>query len=338
MEQRVLVISWESLWRILAFVILVGLLYTSRTIFIGLFLALIISSGIDPIISWMQRKGLPRTIGVTLVFLFLSLFIVLLMYAVVPRLIIDLNSILLNLKNQPFFEGWTEPLLNLSYAQSIESVIGEISRRIIGGDTAPIEFFGQALGGIGLALGILVSSFYLSLSQDGVQRFIRIIMPRDYEETVLRIYERSRNQVAIWFRTQIVLSIFVGSIVWISLTLLGVKHAAILGLLAAALEIIPFVGPVIAGAVAVVSALTVSPSLAILTAVVFIIIQQVEAHLFVPIIMRRSVGLHPVTVITALLIGAQLEGILGVLIAVPAAAVFQEVIEDWSSRRRSREA
>jgi predicted PurR-regulated permease PerM len=316
---------------------IVGLFYASRTIFVGLFLALILSSGIDPVITWMQKKGLPRTIGVTLVFLFLILFVVLLVYAIVPRLVIDLNSILLNLRSQPALSGWTAPFLDLSYANSIESVFSELSRRVIGGDTAPVEFLAQALGGLGLAMGILVSAFYLSLNQSGVDRFIRIVMPKDYEETILRIYERSRNKVAIWFRTQIILSVFVGTVVWASMSILGVKHAILLGFLAGTLEIIPFVGPIVAGAVAVVSALTVSTSLAIITSVVFIVIQQVEAHLFVPVVMRRSVGLHPVMVITALLIGAQLEGILGVLIAVPAAAVFQEVVEDWSSRRQSQE-
>ena len=332
-----MIISWESLWRILAFVILVALFYTSRSIFVGLFLALVVSSGLDPIITWMSKRGIPRTIGVTLVFVLLVLFVVLLLYALIPRLIIDLNSILLNLRSQPFFENWSGSLIDLSYADSLGAFVSEISRRIIGGDTAPIEFFTQALGGIGLALGVLVSAFYLSLSHGGVDRFIRIIMPNDYEETVLRIYERSRDKVAAWFRTQIILSIFVGTIVWASMAILGVKHAILLGVLAGALEIIPFVGPMIAGAVAVVSAFTISSSLAIITAIVFTVIQQIEAHLFVPVIMRRSVGLHPVVVITALLIGAQLEGILGVLVAVPAAAVFQEIVEDWSSRRKLKD-
>ncbi len=302
----------------------------------GLFLALVISSGLDPVIDKLEGLRIPRTLSVIFIFILFCFGLAIVLYALVPRLIIDMNSALINLKSQPIGRGWLEPFLDITTTQSLTGAIGKISRQVLGGDSSPIGFFTQALGGIALVLTIVVSSFYLSLSRDGVERFIRVIFPRDSEERALRLYARSRKQVAAWFRTQIFLSIFVGALVFISTAVLGVQHPLLLAILAGILEIIPFVGPLVAGGVAVLIALGQSSSLAFATLLVFVAIQQIEGHLFVPLLMKRSVGLHPVIVIVSLIIGGQLEGILGVLIAVPAAAVIQEVIEDWSNSRKLR--
>jgi predicted PurR-regulated permease PerM len=174
------------------------------------------------------------------------------------------------------------------------------------------------------------------LSKDGVERFIKVVVPPDYENAVLRIYQRSRRKIGFWFRTQIFLSVLMSLLVWSALLFIGVRHAFLIGVLAGLFELVPFAGPIIAGAIAVLSAFTSSPSLALYTLIVFIILHQLESHVLVPLVTNKAVGLHPVIVIAAILIGAEVAGFWGVLIAVPAAAVFQEVIEDWSSARRGK--
>ncbi len=334
MDRRSIEISWASLWRVFFFAFFILILYLSREVFLGLFLALIISSGLDPIVDSLERLKIPRTVSVISIFFLFCFSLVVILYALVPRLIIDINSALINLHSKPTSQGWFAPFVDLATTRSLSDTVGKISRQVLAGEASPIGFFTQAIGSIALILTIVISSFYLSLSRDGVERFIRVVFPRDYEETALRLYARSRKQVAAWFRTQIFLSVLVGFLVWISMLILGVPHALILGLLAAMLEIVPFVGPMIAGGAAVAVAFTQSPNLALVTLIVFVAIQQLEGHFFVPLLMKRSVGLHPVIVILSLIIGGQLEGVLGVLIAVPAAAVFQEIVEDWSNQRR----
>jgi len=181
---------------------------------------------------------------------------------------------------------------------------------------------------------VVASSFYLCLSRDGVERFIKIIAPVAYEPAALRIYERSRRKIGAWFRMQLVLSIIMGLIVWGGLTVLGVQGAFLIGILAAVFELVPFIGPIVSGAFAVVSALGTSAQLAVYTLIFFVIAQQFESNVLVPLLSKRSVDLHPVIVITALLIGAEVGGFLGMVIAVPAAAVFQEVVEEWSVKKR----
>ena len=183
-------------------------------------------------------------------------------------------------------------------------------------------------------VSVVASSFYLCLSRDGVERFIKTISPVAYESTALRIYERSRRKIGSWFRMQLILSCIMGVIVWGGLAFLGVQGALLIGLLAAVFELVPFIGPIVSGAFAVVSALGTSPQLALYTLIFFVIAQQFESNILVPILSKRSVDLHPVIVITALLIGAEVGGFLGMVIAVPLAAVFQEVVEEWSVKKR----
>src|SRR3989344_795807 len=329
-------ISWMTLWRIAFFFAMAMLVFSGRNVLIGLFLAMVISSGLERPIAFLERRGFPRVLGAISVFVLgLSAFI-LLIYLIVPLLIAEINNAVLSLGKSVGGSG-LGPFLSPETLKAFTDSINKISISLFSPLSAsPFGALSQVLGGLSLAAAVFVSSFYLCLSRDGVQRFIRAVFPSSTEDVAIRVYERSRKQIGLWFRTQILLSVIMGFLVWIALSILGVRHAFLLGLLAALFEIVPYVGPILAGAAAVLVALTSSPGLALTTLIVFLGIQQLENHLLVPILMRRTVGLHPVIVIIALLIGAEILGVLGILIAVPVAAVFQEVVDEWSSRKKPR--
>ncbi|MCR4327986.1 MAG: AI-2E family transporter [Patescibacteria group bacterium] len=335
MEKRVIEISWATLWRVLVFAVFVVALYIGREVVLGLFLALVISSGLEVVVNVLEQKGLPRTFGVILVFLVCLLAVSLLIYTVIPFAIVDLNSVLVNIGNSAS-NSWIGVLITPETSHSLSDLADQVSRVLFAGDVSPFAIFSRAMGNVALGLAVVVSSFYLSLSRDGVERFIKVVFPPNYEEAALRIYQRSRRKIGFWFRTQILLSALMAIFVWGALLFLGVRHAFLIGILSGIFELVPFAGPIAAGAIAVLSAFTTSSSLAFYTLLVFIVIHQFEAHMLVPLVMNKTVGLHPVIVIVAILIGAEVAGFWGVLIAVPAAAVFQEIIEDWSSSRRGK--
>lgn len=331
MERRLFDITWESLWRILIFVVLIAIFYEGRQIILGLFLAIVISSGLEGIVDAFAKIGLPRSISVILIFLAAIIATVIVLYTVVPVLIVELNTILAGTgKTLP---GDLGIILSLK-SQTATATLSKISSQLLSGGTL-LNFFSNAVGSLGLAVAVIISSFYLSLSEDGVERFIKVVIPPDYEPIALKIYGRSRKLIGSWFRTQILLSLIMGMTVWVGLTILHVPYAFLISFIAAIFELVPFVGPIISGAVAVIFALTVSSSLALYTLIFFILAQQFESNILVPILSRRAVGLHPVIVIVALLIGAEVGGLLGIIISVPAAAVFQEVIQEWSSKKRA---
>lgn len=321
----------------LFFVIIASILYEGLSILLGLILAIVISSGLEVIVNFLERTGVPRTLGVILIFVAAALIVLILIYTVIPVLLVDLNNIFSGL-SKTSQSSWWWPIISFKTTQSIGAVINKLSAQFFSGGASPLGTLSDVLGGLALAVSIVVSSFYLSLTKDGVERFIRAVFPEDYEEYILKIYDKSRRKIGYWFRTQIILSVTMGLMVWAALLILGVKHAFLIAILAAIFELVPFVGPILSGGIAVLSALVTSTTLAIYTLITFLVIQQVEGHLLVPLLTRRSVGLHPVIVIMALLIGGGVGGLIGILISVPLAVVLQEIIEDWGTRKKPRRA
>ncbi len=337
MDRKTLDISWAGLWRILFFVALIAVMYSGLRILLGLFLALVISSGLEFMVNFLEKRGLPRPLGVILIFLVFALLLVFVIYTLIPLTIIDLNSTITSFSKLAT-KSWWGPFLNLRAAEGANVLLSRLSSQLFADDASPLSAISNIIGGFALTASILVSSFYLSLYRDGVERFIRAVLPANLEEVALVIYERSRRKVGYWFRSQILLSLTMGALVLMALLILGVPHALLLAILAGVFELVPFIGPILAGAAAVVAAFTASPALGLYTLIVFVALQQIENHILVPLLIGKTVGLHPVIVIIALLLGAEVGGFLGILISVPAAVVLQEVIEDWSSKKRPRQA
>jgi predicted PurR-regulated permease PerM len=311
-EKHTVEISWATLWRMLLFVAVVGILYEGRQIFLGLFLAIIISSGLEGIVDVLEERiKLPRSVSVILIFLAALIAFILIVYTVVPFIIVELNTVFSGVNKTSL--GGLGVLLNLQASQSVSSLVAKLSTQFITSNGSPIDLFSSVLGSFGLAAAVLVSSFYLSLGHDGVEKFLKIVVPPDYEEATMRIYKKSKQLIGSWFRMQLLLSVIMGFTVWAGLALLGVKYSFLIAIFAALLT---------------------STTLAFYTLIFFLVAQQFESNVLVPILSRRSVGLHPVIVIISLLIGATIGGLLGIIIAVPVAAIFQEVVQDWSSKQR----
>jgi predicted PurR-regulated permease PerM len=337
MENRSYEISWVSLWRILIFITLVGIFYEGRQILLGLFLAIVISAGLEGLVNLLEKwVRLPRSVGVILIFLIVLLLVVFVIYALAPLVIAELNTIFANTGKV----GSTSlaGVFTSKTSQTLSALVSSFSSQYFAANASPLDLFSKAIGSVGLAIAVILCSFYLTLSKDGVERFIKVVIPPAYETNALKIFERSRRLISSWFRTQILMSLIMGFMVWLGLTLLHVPYAPLIAFLAAIFELVPFVGPFLSGALAVISALSVSNTLAVYTLIFFVIAQQFESNVLVPILNQQLVGLHPVIVIVALLIGAEIGGILGIIIAVPAAGVFQEVIQAWSSKKRGAES
>jgi predicted PurR-regulated permease PerM len=339
-EKKTIDVSWTSLWRILFFLILGSIVLQAQQILLGLFLAIAISSGLEFAVTFLERRGIPRTLGVILIFVVAVLCIILFAYLVIPLFIIDLKAILSNFNGGAAASYWLDPLVNFNAgnSNSIALFLNRISTQLFAENPSPLSFISDILGGLGLAVSVLISAFYLSLSHDGVERFLRFIIPPDYEIAVIKVYENSRRKIGYWFRSQIMLSVTMAVLTYLALYILGVSHGFVIAILAGLFELVPFMGPILAGALAFIVALTQSPILAFTTLIVFIVIHQIEANILVPVFMRRVVGLHPVIVIMALLIGLSVEGLLGALVAVPIAATLQEILEEWSYRKRPEQS
>ena len=328
-------ISWRGLWKVFFFGLAVLCAALAHEVILALLLAIVISSSLDPATSWLERRGLPRTVGTIHVFLAFGFLLGIILYAIIPMAIVDLNTSLTAL-GKTGAGKWLFGIFDLPRSTSLSVFLSSLSEQLFSDQASPLTAIADLLGGVGLAMAVVVSSFYLTLSRDGVRRFLEAALPSHYEGAALRIYERSRRKISNWFQTQLALSLVVGVLTLAALSLLGVRHALLIGVCAAVFELVPFVGPILSGGIAVMSASTTSPALAVYTLIVFLGIHQFEAHILVPLLVRRSVGLHPVIVITSLLAGMQIAGLVGLVLAVPVAAVLEELFSDWSARRIPR--
>lgn len=330
MERLNIEISWSTLWKVSLFVLFVTILIIGKQVILALFLALAISSGLEFIISFLTNHKIPRTLAVISVFLLAAFLLATMIYFVLPFVIADLSLAISSLGNSSLGE-WIRPFIQgndsfITWAQKISSAL-------ISGKFGSLSTVQGVFSGAALAVTVLMASFYLSLSKDGVERFLQAILPEDWEEKTLRIYTRSVQKISWWLRSQMIMSLIVGVLFWAALFLLNVRHSLVLGIIAAIFEIMPFVGPILAGGLAVMFALITSPSLALYTLIAFVVIQQFESNVLVPIVSHKAIGIHPVVVIIAILIGVEAAGFLGILVAVPAAAVFQEIVEDRALRK-----
>ncbi len=202
-----------------------------------------------------------------------------------------------------------------------------------------VQTASQFFGGILSFILIVVLSFYLAVQEDGVAKFLRIVTPLKHERYVVGLWKRSQAKIGYWMQGQLLLALLVGILVYLGLVILGVENALFFAVLAAILEIIPLFGPIIAAIPAIGAAVATGGATAgLLVAGLYAIIQQFENHLFYPLVVKKIVGVSPILVILALIIGAKLAGFLGLLLSVPIAAAFTEYLDDVQRDKLSLES
>lgn len=324
-------ISWTSLWRIFFMALIIAGLFVIKDILVILFMAIIISAALSSPVNFLERYKIPRVIGTIIVFLILLAVLSFLLYTIIPVSIIELKNLLTNLGSLEI------PIIGALDAsqltEKIDTSFGNIANIIFSGGGSFIDVVTSIFGNIALIIATLVIAFYLTIDQYGVEKFIKAILPVNYENYVLGIYLKTKKKLGLWFEGQIILMIFIGALVFLGLLILGVDYSLILGILAGVLELIPYAGPIFAGALAFLLAISQSFTLGIYVIILFIIIQQIESNFMIPLVMKKTVGVSPVVVAIALLAGSQIAGIVGIILAVPTAVVIQEIIRDWEKRK-----
>ncbi len=334
MERKPFEITWSSLWRIFFMLLLVVVFILAKEALIILFLAIVISSALDAPVSYLESKKIPRILGALMIYLIVLAILSLVLYTIVPIAFLELKDLLGNFDklNIPALGDFnTSQILN-----QLEKGVGNLTNTLISGSASLFDVVASIFGGVVFIIATFILSFYLVVSRSGVEQFLRAILPTIHEERAVEIYLRVRKKLGLWLQGQIILSLIVGLVTAFGLLILGVKYSLLLGVLAGIFEVVPYVGPIFAGFLAFMIATDVSLKLGIYVIALFIIIQQIESHFLVPIVMKKTVGLHPVVVVISLLAGAQIAGFIGVLLAVPVAVVLQEIIEEWSERKHRK--
>ena len=167
----------------------------------------------------------------------------------------------------------------------------------------------------------MVITFYMTVEEDGLKKFVRSIAPIEYQPYLVQKTNRIQIKMGGWLRGQLILMLIVGTLSFIGLTILGVPYALVLAVFAGLAEFVPFLGPIIAAVPAVFFAFSDSPWKAVGVIIFYTVLQQLENQVIVPKVMQKAVGLNPIVVITVMLVGAKVAGLMGILLAVPATTI-----------------
>lgn len=181
----------------------------------------------------------------------------------------------------------------------------------------------------GVLLTVLVLTMYWLRSYDSLKETLVSYVPKEYQLRAQDIWLRSEVKLSRWFLGQILISSAVGVTVWLSMLAIGVPFAGVLGIIAAVLEIIPLIGPILASVPAILFGLSESLEFGLIVTAVYIVISQLESQVLSPLLMGRAVHLHPIIVLTSFLVGSLLYGIIGGLLAVPMALLISAGVDSF---------
>lgn len=331
-------VSTRAIFKIVIIVLGVVLVYVLRDVLIALFIALVIAAALDPIVDKLQKYKVPRWTSVLAILIVIFGLIGLIVFLMIPpvknqidQLSNNFPSILDQFENiKDFAVRYNLIDSSKSFLQSVGDRLGTVAQGAVSGVTG-------AFNGILTLITIVVLSAYLVAQERGIKQFVESLTPRKYRPYFMYLVERVQNKMGEWLRGQMILMLFVGVLTYVGLWLMGVDYALILAILAGLLEIIPIIGIPIAIIPALIISFVQSPILALFVLILYIVIQQVENHILVPKVMQKAVGLNPVFVILALLVGYKLGGILGVVLSVPAATALSVFVKDFYDYRVNKE-
>lgn len=335
-------ITEVSLWSIVKIIIVLlalWALFLIRDIIAIVFVSLIIASALSPTVDMMAKNKIPRPLTIIAwYFLIIALFGAV-VYFVLPPVITQLRQLAEQLPL--YFSNFTSFIEQLRQFGVQAHLIDDSQQNLTALSNFLNNFSSELfsttkgfIGGFVAMLTVLVLTLYLLLDEDGIKKFFVALLPIKQKSQIVAVTNKVGHGLGAWLRGQLILAIMVGVVVYIGLSLIGIPYALTLAILAGVLEIIPIIGPIISAIPAILIALTISPTLALIVTGFYILVQEMENKLLVPKVMQYSVGLHPVTIIIVLLIGAKLMGILGILLAVPVTTMIHIILKEWSTMKR----
>ncbi|MEQ1500392.1 MAG: AI-2E family transporter [Parcubacteria group bacterium] len=317
------------------------MLFILKDLVLVVLMSIVIASAVEPGAQWFIKRGVPRLFSIILIYLMVAACIVVAVFFLLLPLLSDSTEFLRNsttyfnvnvisnsiannefLSSQPFVSGLTNTFNLDQVIAQINSITGSITSNAFGTVTG-------IFGGILSFFLIVVLSFYLAVEEDGVGKFLKAITTIRHEKYVVSLWMRSQKKIGLWMQGQLVLAIIIGMLVYLGLLIINVPNALLLATLAAAFEIIPLFGPILASIPAImISFVSGGLPLALIVIGLYVIVHQFENQLIYPLVVKKVVGVSPVVSIIALAMGWQLAGFIGIILSVPIAAVLMEFFND----------
>lgn len=337
-------ISFAALFKVVAVLLLVVIIYIIRQVLAIVFVSIILASALDPFVQWFVHHKIPRFFGTLIIYIVSLAFVSLVVLLLLPPTIAQIQNLA-----SDFPHYWDKAASSISSLQGYGDT-GAVQQLLVNIETSLSNSGGDVLGklidifgGIVSFFVILVITFYLLLEENVTKKTLRFLVPARYQPYLTRILLKMKEKIGLWLRGQLVLSLIVGLIVFVGMNIFGIfnplfaKYALVLALLAFLLEFIPYLGPTLAAVPALFIGLTQGLSWVGAILIFYAVMQWLENHIIVPQVMKRAVGLNPIIVIVALLIGSDLGGVIGMILAIPVSTALSVLAEDVFKELDQRE-
>ncbi len=333
-------ISLGTIVKFILVVLFFVLIFVLKDLVLVLLMSIVIASAVEPGTQWFVRRRIPRLFAVIAIYVAIATCLAGVIFFLFLPLLSESSDFLRNFPTY-FNAGTISDTLNNGFLGSgslsnftntidLENVVSQINH--VAGSVTSNAFGTVAsfFGGVMSFFLIVVLSFYLAVEEDGVGKFLKAVTTLKHEKYVISLWKRSQRKIGLWMQGQLVLAIIVGMLVYLGLLIINVPNALLLAFLAAAFEIIPLFGPILASIPAIAIAfVTGGIPLAGIVVGLYVIIQQFENQLIYPLVVKKVVGVSPIVSIVALAVGWQLAGLTGLILSVPIAAVIIELFDDF---------
>jgi predicted PurR-regulated permease PerM len=316
-------------------------LYRIRSVLQLLFIAAFLAIALAPIVEWLAQRGVRRSVAILLTYLMLLAAVFGIGLAVVPPIVNGVNNFVHDapgyvndLRHSRTFRRYDDKYkITPKLEEQAKKLPSHLSDAVSGLRSVTVGIFGTIVQ----LVTILVMAFFLLLDARRILGFLFRELGPERGERFRRISEDVYRAVAGYVAGNVLISIIAGLSAYIVMTILDLPFAVPLAVLVAFFDLIPLVGSTIAGVVvAIVAAIVGFPGKLIVWVIFLIVYQQVENNVIQPVVYRRTVAIHPLIVIVAVLIGASLLGVLGALLAIPIAASVQIIVKEYWQYRHER--
>lgn len=318
---------------------LVNLLGAMSSVLTLVVISLFLALGLDPVVAWMQGRGVPRGAAIALVFLGLLAVFAAFMSSVIPPVVDQASEIAANAPQ--YVEQVSQYLQRSEWLNELDQqygvtdrVLSELNSVLASGQTVTTVFGGifgagrAVVSGVASTVTVLVLTLYFLASLNGMKSMAYALVPASRRRRVQLLGDEITRRIGGFVSGQLLLAAINGLLSWIVLSVMGIPYAEVLAFTVGLLGVVPLVGATLGAVIVVIAALFTSFTSALILTAYYIAYQQFENYVLAPRVMARTVSAPGGVILVAALAGGSLLGIVGALIAIPLAAGLLLIVEE----------
>ena len=332
-------IPWSVIFKIVLVVAIVYALFLIKNILVLGLAALVISIIFNPAITFLNKRKIPQTVAAILVYLALVGIIGLIVYVITPPLIAEASNFSQNFSN--YFSQYAETVSKISHIDILDfnSLMSNpmVSENLLNISKNVFNFLYSFVGGVVAMTTMFVLAFFLSVEENELTKMIKSFSPKRWEADILKSWQKSQEQVMGWFGGRLISSFAVALMTFVVCFALQIKFAVSISVLSGLLNLVPLIGPIIASVLLFTLGLLNSWPTALLILFFSIVIQFIENNILTPFISKQIIGIPNFLVLLSILIGAQLLGFVGAILAIPLCAVLYETLKNYIAYKKEHE-